>query len=385
MSSRSSHLETFVCRMSLGKWLMVPTAKNRETDLGRIAVGTSARAARRLALTSWVLSSFFAAAALAIMILGWSAKVPANETGPVLNPVLIATVFPTIGAVVASRRPENPMGWIMCATGLLFALNALAGSYAAHALYSNPEPLPGAALAAWANVFTGNIGIFPFLLLLFPDGRLPSRRWRPVVWLVVGTTLAEVAFWAFAPGRFLGWPSERNPFGVDALRPFLDPYANYAQTPLLVLAVLLPAASLVARFWRSRGVERQQLKWVASSGVLVAFAGTLLLLVGTRSPELIEGVLWGFLVLTLCAIPISIGMAILRYRLWDIDLVINRALVYVDRMRRRDLRAGGRRGRCAPASTRQSPGFGPCRGTRRGALPAAALPLAARCQPPDVR
>jgi hypothetical protein len=99
-------------------------------------------------------------------------------------------------------------------------------------------------------VFTGNIGILSFLLL-FPDGRLPSHRWRPVVWLVVVTTLTEVAFWAFAPGRFLGWLSARNPFGVDALRPFLDTYVNYAQTPLLVLAWLLPAISLVARFRRS--------------------------------------------------------------------------------------------------------------------------------------
>ena len=183
---------------------MAPTAKNRETDLGRSPVGTSARTARRLALICWVLSILFAAAALVIMFLGWSAEVPTHETMPVLYPVLLATAFSTVGALVASRRPENLIGWLMCATGLLSALNALAGSYAAHALYSYAEPLLGAALAAWANVFTGNIGILSFLLLLFPDGRLPSRRWWPVVWLVVGTMLAEVAFWAFAPGRFVG-------------------------------------------------------------------------------------------------------------------------------------------------------------------------------------
>ncbi len=307
---------------------MTHTVKNRETDLGRIAVGMSPRAARWLALSSLVLSLLFATAALAIMILGWSSEVPTNETMPVLNPVLLATVFSTVGALVASRRPENVIGWLMCATGLLLALNALADSYAAHALYSNPEPLLGGAFAAWANVFTGNIGIFPFLLLLFPDGRLPSRRWRPVVWLVIGTTLAEIAFWAFAPGRFLGWPSANNPFGIDALKPFLDPYVSYAQTLLLVLAYLLPASSLVARFWRSQGVERQQIKWIAGSGILVAFAATLLFVVGVRSSELIEGVLWAFLTLAVCAIPASMGVAILRYRLWDIDLVVNRALVY---------------------------------------------------------
>src|SRR5215210_1566596 len=160
------------------------------------------------------------------------------------------------------------------------------------------------------------------------QNRCPSRHWRPVVWLIIGSGLAEIAFWAFAPGRFLGWPSARNPFGVDALRPFLDPYANYAQTPLLVLTVLLPAISLLMRFWRSRGVERQQIKWFVSAGALVAFAATLLFVVGVRSSDLIEGVLWGFFFLAPCTLPASMGMAILRYRLWDIDLVINRALVY---------------------------------------------------------
>lgn len=307
---------------------MAPTAKNRETDLGRSATGTSIRTSGRLALIFWVLSVLCAAAALVIVLFGWSAEVPTHETMPILNPVLLAAVFSTVGALVASRRPENAIGWITCAEGLLLALNALAGSYAAHALYSYPEPLPGAALAAWANVFTGNISTLPFLLLLFPDGRLPSRRWQSVVCLVVGTTLAEVAFWAFAPGNFLGWPPARNPFGVEALRPFLDPYANYAQTPLLILAILLPVISSLLRFWRSRGVERQQLKWFVSAGALVAFAATLLFVVGVRSSELIEGILWGFLTLAVCSLPVSMGIAILRYRLWDIDLVINRVLVY---------------------------------------------------------
>ena len=286
------------------------------------------RTARRLALSSWGLSVLFAAAALAIMFLGWSAEVPIHETAPVLYPALLATAFSTIGALVASRRPENLIGWLMCAEGLLFALNALAGSYAALALYSGPEPMPGAALAAWANVWTGSIPLLPLLLLLFPDGRLPSRRWRPVVWLIIGSGLAEVAAWAFAPGTFSGWPPARNPFGVAALGPLRDLYVSYVQTPLLILTVLLPGIALVVRFWRSRGVERQQLKWFVSAGALVVFAATLLFVVGVRSSDLIESVLWGFLVLAVCAVPASMGVAILRYRLWDIDLLINRAFVY---------------------------------------------------------
>ena len=307
---------------------MVQTTQNWETDPERRVGRMSTRTAGRLALSSWALSVVFAAAALVIMFFGWSAEVPAQETAPVLYPVLLATAFSTVGALVASRRPENLMGWLMCAEGLLFALNGLAGSYAAHALYSGPEPMSGAAVAAWANVLTGSLPLLPFLLLLFPDGRLPSRRWRPVVWLIIGSGLAEVAAWAFAPGTFSGWPPARNPFGVVALGPLLDPYVSYVQTPLLILTVLLPAIALVVRFWRSRGVERQQLKWFMSAGTLVAFAATLLFVVGVRSSDLIESVLWGFLALAVCAVPASMSVAILRYRLWDIDLLINRALVY---------------------------------------------------------
>src|SRR5215207_905822 len=221
--------------MCLGKRQMVPTAQNRETDPQRREGRMNTRTARRLALSSWGLSILFAAAALAIMFLGWSAEVPIHETAPVLYPVLLATAFSTVGALVASHRPENLIGWLMCAEGVLFALNGLADSYAAHALYSGSEPMPGAAFAAWANVFTGSLPLLPFLLLLFPDGRLPSRRWRPVVWLIIGSGLAEVVASAFAPGRFPGWPPARNPFGVAVLDPLLDLYVSYVQTPLLVL------------------------------------------------------------------------------------------------------------------------------------------------------
>jgi hypothetical protein len=88
--------------------------------------------------------------------------------------------------------------------------------------------MPRAAFAAWANALTGNIPLLPHLLLLFPDGRLPSQRWRPVVWLIIASGLAEVATWAFAPGRLPGWPSARSPFGMAVLDPLLDLYVDYA-------------------------------------------------------------------------------------------------------------------------------------------------------------
>jgi hypothetical protein len=291
-------------------------------------------AATRLAWSIWVFSALFGATALVITALSVSAGVSFLDFGAALNAVAIAAAFATVGTLVASRRPGNPVGWIMCTMGLLFALSGLGDSYAAYALYSGSEQLPGAAFAAWVSTTTAAILVFPLLLLLFPDGRSPSRRWRPVVWLVIFTLVAEGAFSAFLTERFVGYGDITNPFHVAALDPLGDAYATYAQTPLSILAVLLSTIALVARYWRSRGVERQQLKWFVSSGALAAL-GVMLISVASiflreesfRSQILLT-VFFALTTLALCGIPISMGVAILRYRLYDIDVIINRTLVY---------------------------------------------------------
>jgi hypothetical protein len=144
----------------------------------------STRVASWLAWSIWVFSALFAATALAITALSASAKVSFLEFGAAFNAVAIAAAFSTVGAVVASRRPGNPIGWIMCTMGLLFALSGLGDSYAAYALYSGSEQMPGAPFAAWVSTTTAAILAIPLLLLLFPDGRLPSRRWRRRLWTV---------------------------------------------------------------------------------------------------------------------------------------------------------------------------------------------------------
>ena len=297
----------------------------------------STRPATRLAWSIWVFSALFGATALVITFLGVSAGLSFLEFGAAFNAAAIAASFSTVGAMVASRRPKNPIGWIMCAGGLGVALGSLTDAYAIYALFGSlNELMPGATLSAWVSLWTTTAGIqsFALLLLLFPDGRLPSRRWRPVVWLVVFVLAAESASSAFMTERFVGYRDISNPFHIAALDPLRDAYASYAQAPLSILAVLLPTIALVARYWRSRGVERLQLKWFASSGVLVALGSILISVVlvffdeeNFRSQILLT-ILFAFTTLALCGIPISLGVAILKYRLYEIDIIINRALVY---------------------------------------------------------
>ncbi len=288
----------------------------------------SPRAAAWLAWLLWGFSALFAATALAIIAQSAVREVSFTEFGAALNALAMAAAFSTVGAVVASRRSENPIGWIMCAIGLLFASSGLGDSYAVYALNGGSEQMPGAAFAAWASTTTSTTVIlaFPLLLLLFPDGRLPSRRWWPVVWLVVFVLVAEGTSSALLTERFVGYGDISNPFHIAALDPLGDAYATYAQTSLSILALLLPTIGLVMRFWRSRGIERQQLKWFVCAGALAAFGGVLIF--GERQSQILLTIYFVFTTAALCAIPISMGVAILRYRLYDIDVIINRTLVY---------------------------------------------------------
>src|SRR5829696_8863911 len=239
----------------------------------------STRPATRLAWSIWVFSALFGLTALVITFLGVSAGLSFLEFGAAFNTAAIAAAFSSVGALSASRRSKNPIGWIMCVGGLGVALGSLTETYAVYALFRSPEePLPGAALSAWVSLWitTASIQSFALLFLLFPTGRLPSNRWRPVVWLVVLVLVAECTFSALLTERFVGYRDTSNPFYVAALGSLRDAYATYAQTSLSILAVVLPTIALVARFWRSRGVERQQLKWFVSSGALVALGSILI-------------------------------------------------------------------------------------------------------------
>jgi signal transduction histidine kinase len=234
--------------------------------------------------------------------------------------------FSVVGALIASRRPDNPIGWILCGAGLSFALGSLAGEYATYALITEPGSLPGGDIMAWLGTWAwppGIILVFTYLLLLFPDGRLPSRRWKPVAWLAAVALLITVI-----PVAATAWPirgpilaniGEEAPAGASAA--FKAAYDIQVSGVLLTFVLgIASAASLVIRLRRASGDERAQLKWFAyASAFLVAalIANSPLFHVGG---DVLPGI-------ALVMVPAAVGIAMFKYRLYDIDMVINKTVV----------------------------------------------------------
>ncbi len=251
----------------------------------------------------------------------------AATTGASIDPywgagVVVAVVFPAVGALIVSRYPANALGWVFCAMGLSGAIGGAANAYAAYALLAEGGPLPGGELAAWVGSWTGNASFlsFVFIPLLFPDGRPPSRRWRPLVWLAVGT----IALWtisdAFMPGPVGSDPPLDNPFGVQGAGVALRSL-SHALELVITLIWLASIVSLVWRYLRSRGRERQQLKWLTYA---VAVVAPLSLWGNGLFPDLA----WLIGGIGTASIPVAIGVAVLSHRLYEIDIIINRTLVY---------------------------------------------------------
>jgi hypothetical protein len=230
-----------------------------------------------------------------------------------------------VGALLAWRRPENPIGWLLSAFGLLGTLNAFARAYATRGLTIDPGSLPGADVAGWFQSWEWAVylGILSTAFLLFPSGRLPSPRWR----LALGALWAVVAVICVAMALFSSAPAEefrhRNPFAVAILWEF---------PPFMALLYAVPAIgaiSLLVRARRARGDERQQLKLV---GFAVSVFAVVVMIYGAQGPlglELVDEDIGNVIFyLATAGLPLSIGIAILRYRLYDIDRIISRTLVY---------------------------------------------------------
>jgi hypothetical protein len=241
---------------------------------------------------------------------------------------VIAVGFSTLGAIVAPRfPPRNPVGWLFCSLGLVAAVLLFGGEYAFYSLVAQPGSLPGGDEFAWVVswLWIVHSGLFAFLGLLFPDGRLPSPRWRPFAWLVVASVVAGSVAVAYAPGTIDSLAPIKNPMGV-AGAPNLD-----AQVEAVVFALDLGAAcSLLLRLRRASGVERQQIKWFAYAAFMLA-AGAFVSWVVSDAVD-VWWLRWEVgLVATLvglAGLPIALGIAIMKYRLHDIDIIINRTLVY---------------------------------------------------------
>lgn len=272
---------------------------------------------------AWLLWTLTAVCALSLLVV--------REQGSLIAvlPVAVWVVTSTtVGALIVSRRPDNSIGWILCASGFLFAFSIFSGTYAIYALVTYPGSLPAGEVAAWFAAWVQEpvYSLLVFLFLLFPDGRPLSRRWRYVIWINGILMVTGIVASAFAPGRLMADEPIRNPLGIEAAAGVL-PIVSELVYSLTLLLLVVSVVSVYLRFRRAGGIERQQIKWLAYSAALLGVVA----IVGTID-ELLFGVFgwWIFLVLvvTLFGIPLSIGAAVLRYRLYDIDIVINRTLVY---------------------------------------------------------
>jgi hypothetical protein len=240
--------------------------------------------------------------------------------------LVIPLAFSVPGAVLVGYRPANPIGWILCTAGLISGVTLFLAEYGQYAVRTNPGSVPGGVLALWLAAVFGlaTLGLVPLLFLLFPDGSLPSPRWRPVAWVAVAAMAGFIVTGAFSPGPIGGDPlpgARQNPAGIESARQVLEligAVAFLVTAAVAVVALLAP----VLRFRRAQGTERQQLKWFAYAAFLLVAGGAALFV------PLSEGVAKAIVAAGLGCFTAGVAVAVLRYGLYEIDVILNRTLVY---------------------------------------------------------
>jgi hypothetical protein len=270
-----------------------------------------------------------AVGALLLWLLNGRSLIGFVREGDAAVTVLVVS-FSVVGALIVSHRPENTIGWVFCAAALCQGLSEFGLEYATYALITRSGSLPLAAEMSWLAewIWAPGLGlILVFLPILFPDGRPPSRRWRPVAWL---GGLSIILIWV--PISILIWPERGTALlrggETGEERPGWLLALAEAGFPLMLVAGLLAVISLFVRFHRARGSERQQIKWFASAAALTfAWIFVFEQLVSAEGGVL-EAIAAVSSLVLVPSIPIATGIAIFRYRLYDIDRIVNRALVY---------------------------------------------------------
>jgi hypothetical protein len=287
--------------------------------------GMSLRAVARLA---WLLGALcLALTALSLLLLALNLSYPDTHFYDYCADCTVSAIsFAAVGALIAARRPANPIGWLLCLGGVVLSIEHFSAQYAIYTLLAQPGSLPAGEALAWIASWVAHVelGLSVIAFLLFPTGRLPSRRWRRVAWLTMAILLVDATLHAFTSGPIDGLGPIRNPLGIEN-------FSNIHDMVLLIGIPLYIAVGLspFVRLRRATGVERQQIKWFAYA-VAATIGGIILYII----PSLIDTPLWferavlAINVVVAPAIPVAIGIAILRYRLYDIDLIINRTLVY---------------------------------------------------------
>jgi hypothetical protein len=308
--------------------------------------GRAAGLRRWPAVLAWAL---WALAILGLLVTAWldhllrQAGRPdlAQETAGV-EPVLVVLSATTVGAVLASRRPTHPVGWLLLALGLFMAAAIVAQAYADYGFQARPGTLPAASYVALYGPATlgAMLGCIGFILLLTPTGSLPSPRWRWWARVMVAAPVVSLVATLLLPNSLHSdYQTLDNPLALRAFGGALRA-ALWVALAITVSAVLVAAGSLVVRFRRAHGVERQQLRWVALAAavvapaalVLLAAAATTTLLAAAATTTLLTLFNWALFnwALAVCVtiLPLAIGAAILRYRLYDLDRIISRTLAY---------------------------------------------------------
>ena len=287
---------------------------------------------RRAAWLAWSLAALSVALLVGSIALSRAASSTAadlpfggetNDASVVANLVTLLT-FSVVGAIIASRHPRNTIGWLFCSVGVTIGLNSFAGDYAEYWLAGGTSMKSLAETAAWFSSWAWILLTYvptTFLLLLFPDGRLPSPRWRPVAWGAALGIAGSVAGYALEAGPLEDFPQIANPYGIDG--PIVG-MVGVAGSIVAAGSLVASAISLIVRMRSAGSEQRQQIKWLAYGGTVV---------VGTIC---VSGLinLWNVPVsivvgnVALLGLPVFTGIAIVKHHLYDIDLLINRTLVY---------------------------------------------------------
>lgn len=242
--------------------------------------------------------------------------------------------YPTVGALIISRRPKNAVGWIFCAIGLGAATTSFIAGYVHYSIakHTDTQLITGLMDMLGNVVWPLNLGLGSLLLFLFPDGKLPSRRWRSVFWLDIISIAAMILAGMLHAGPLEKHGRVVNPIGVGGAMSLLSAMQNFAQT-IFIFATLAAIISVVVRYRNAAGAQRQQIKWFAYGGVMIPLiVAVTMILSGVLTPRGQDpstttlsniGFALGFSML-----PLGAGIGVLRYRLYDIDILINRTLVY---------------------------------------------------------
>jgi class 3 adenylate cyclase len=273
-------------------------------------------------------------ARLVVVVLARTTALPPGFPPPGVQAIEVIGFLgaPILGAVIAAHRPDNPYGWLWCVIGLSLGVTFLAVGYGAYSLVVELGALPGGLAAAWVSSVATALafGLLPYVFLLFPNGRLPSGRWRPVAWAAGLVGVVQVVLRAVDPGPIYDFPFVDNPIRFAGAPGELVEWLFMSDIPTVVwlaflVSLALSVVSIAVRFRRAKGQERQQLKWLASVGVVLLGFVVVDVFVSAWDGRLLDAVVAAVL---FSATYAAIGIAVLKHHLYDIDHFISRTLSY---------------------------------------------------------